>query len=173
MVAAGLRMTIPAARRPPAVHTRGPLCTLRHTHPRSTFSVPYARHMSKARWTLGTLKALMDERDTRYQQRYDAQQKALDAALLAAKEAVQAALLAAKEAVLKAELSADKRLELLNELRTGVATTEQLEALDKVVTSLSKRLDLTEGRSMGRGATWGYLVAGISLLTAVLAFLLR
>lgn len=124
-------------------------------------------------WTLDTLlvhvKALYAESDLRYQQRYDAQQKALDAALLAAKEAVQAALAAAKEAVVKAELSADKRLELLNELRTGVATTEQLEALEKVVTELGKRIDRSEGHSQGLGAGWGYLLAVIGAVAAVIA----
>lgn len=127
-------------------------------------------------WTLDTLlvhiKTLYAESDLRYQQRYDAQQRALDAALLAAKEAVQAALAAAKEAVAKAELSADKRLELLNELRTGVATTEQLEALEKVVTELSKRLDRSEGHSQGLSAGWAYLLAGIGAVATVIAVVL-
>lgn len=135
--------------------------------------VPYNRPMADEQWNFTTLRQLMDERDVRYQQRYEAQQKALDAALLAAKEAVQAALTAAKAAVDKAELSADKRLELLNELRTGVATVEQLEAMDKVVTSLSKRIDMAEGRTTGKGVMWGYLVAGAGVLAAVLSLILR
>jgi hypothetical protein len=127
-------------------------------------------------WTLDTLMvhiaALLTEADLRYQQRYDAQQKALEAALLAAKEAVQAALAAAKEAVLKAEISADKRLELLNELRVGVATTEQLDALEKLVADLSKRLDRSEGRSTGLTAGWGFLLAAIGATATVIAVVL-
>jgi hypothetical protein len=99
---------------------------------------------------IGHLRDVMDERDRRYEQRYEASQKALEAALLAADRAVQAALLAAKEAVTKAELSADKRFELLNELRTGIATSDQLEALEKVVTELAKRADQNTGAILGR-----------------------
>lgn len=124
--------------------------------------------MAESEWTFATLMALMDERDRRYEQRYEASQKALDAALLSADRAVQAALLAAKEAVTKAELSADKRFELLNELRTGVATTEQIEAVEKIVADLSKRIDQREGRSGGQSALYGWLVGGAGLIVSVI-----
>ena len=66
--------------------------------------------------------------DIRYQQRFEAQSDALNAAFLAqqtamqtaltvAEKAVQAALAAADRAVSKAELAADKRFESLSELR--------------------------------------------------------
>lgn len=71
-------------------------------------------------WTLDTFKEHVD-------QRFTDQDKA-----------VSAALQAAKEAVIKAETAADKRFELLNELRNGVATVEQLEALEKVVNALQR-----------------------------------
>jgi uncharacterized tellurite resistance protein B-like protein len=114
------------------------------------------------------LRDIMDERDRRYQQRYEASQKALDAALLSADRAVQAALQAAKEAVTKAELSADKRFELLNELRTGVATTEQIEALEKIVTDQAKRLDRAEGANSGRAAMYGWIIAAIGAIVSVM-----
>lgn len=98
---------------------------------------------------LAALRELIDERDLRYQQRYDASDKALTAALLAADRAVQAAMIAAKDAVTKAEMSADKRFELLNELRTGVATTDQVDALAKLIDGLTHRLDMAEGRHAG------------------------
>lgn len=60
---------------------------------------------------------LLNEMDLRYQQRYDAQTKALEAALLAADKAVQAALLAAEKAVIKAETAAERRFESVNEFR--------------------------------------------------------
>jgi uncharacterized tellurite resistance protein B-like protein len=113
------------------------------------------------------LRDLVDERDRRYEQRYEASQRALDAALLAADRAVQAALQAAKEAVIKAELSADKRFELLNELRTGVATTEQLESLEKIVNGLKEQLDKSAGRGAGVSALYGWLIGGIGLIVSV------
>ena len=133
-------------------------------------------------WTIDTLhtrmmrelamvRDLMDERDIRYQQRYDASQKALDAALLSADRAVQAALQAAKEAVTKAELSADKRFELLNELRTGVATSDQLEALEKVVATLTRRVDTAEGHTAGgtdkQRGLYAALAAAVALISIV------
>jgi uncharacterized tellurite resistance protein B-like protein len=114
------------------------------------------------------LRELMDERDRRYEQRYEASQKALEAALLAADRAVQAALQAAKEAVLKAELAADKRFELLNELRTGIATSDQLDALEKVVTDVAKRLDVLSGRSAGIGALVGWIVGAVGVAATVI-----
>jgi hypothetical protein len=133
-------------------------------------------------WTVDTLQSrmirevvvlreLIDERDLRYQQRYDASQKALDAALLSADRAVQAALQAAKEAVTKAELSADKRFELLNELRTGVATSAQIDAVEKVINVLTSRVDkaeasLTGGNDKMRGI-YAALGASVALISIV------
>lgn len=61
-------------------------------------------------------------------------------------KAINIALAAAKESVIKAENAAERRFELLNELRQGVATKEQLEALDKVVDDLKTSRDSTEGK---------------------------
>lgn len=61
------------------------------------------------------------EMDLRYQQRYDASVKALDAALMTAEKAVAAALEAAEKAVAKAELAADKRFDAVNEFRGQLA----------------------------------------------------
>ena len=106
--------------------------------------------------------------DMRYQQRFEAQSDALQAAFLsqqtamktaldAAKEAVNAALAAADRAVLKAELAADKRFEALNELRqmlndtlkilmTRTEVTQMVgTAVDKIEVA-SKRIDAVEGR---------------------------
>ena len=43
-----------------------------------------------------------------------------------------------KDALSAALVAAEKRLDLLNELRQGVATTEQLTALEKVVATQSR-----------------------------------
>jgi len=117
--------------------------------------------------------ALLAQMDLRYQQRFDAQQKALDAALLAAKEAVQTALLAAKEAVIKAEVATENRLTLLNELRSGVATKEQLESAADRLADLKERLDKLEGRSTGASQLWAWLVAAVGAAVAVAAFVTR
>jgi hypothetical protein len=103
------------------------------------------------------LRELMDERDRRYQERYEASGKAVEAALLAAKEAVN-----------KAELSADKRFELLNELRTGVATTAQIEAVEKVIGELARRMDRAEGAGLGRSTMYGWIIAAIGTVATVL-----
>jgi uncharacterized tellurite resistance protein B-like protein len=115
------------------------------------------------------LRDVIDERDRRYEQRYEASQKALDAALSSADRAVQAALLAAKEAVLKAELSADKRFELLNELRTGIATSDQLEALEKVVTELAKRADQLAGATLGRSGLLSIILGIVGAIGVVVS----
>lgn len=98
---------------------------------------------------LGTLRELMDERDVRYQQRYDASQKALDSALL----------------------SADKRFELLNELRAGVATSDQIDAVEKVILTLTSRIDRAEARLLGAGdktrGIYAALAAGVAILSIV------
>lgn len=104
--------------------------------------------------------ALLAERDRRYQQRFDDQTTAINAALQAAKEAVA-----------KAEHAAEKRFELLNELRDGVATAEQLDALEKLVSDLAARLDRIEGRSTGLNAGWGYLVGAAGVAAAVIAII--
>ena len=72
-------------------------------------------------WTVDTLHALMNERDIRYQQRFEAQQKALQDALLAAEKAVSTAMASADRAVLKAENAAEKRFEGVNEFRATLA----------------------------------------------------
>lgn len=99
---------------------------------------------------------ILAEKDLRDQQRYDAQMRAIDAALAAADRAVQAALASAEKAVNKAETANEKRFESVNEFRGQLNDqaktflprseyTVQHEALgDKVnaaVKTLSDRID--------------------------------
>jgi predicted nucleic acid-binding Zn-ribbon protein len=67
------------------------------------------------------MRGILDERDTRYHQRFEAQQEALAAALLAQKEAVLTAMIAAEKAVAKAEAATEKRFESVNEFRGQLA----------------------------------------------------
>jgi hypothetical protein len=105
-------------------------------------------------WTVDTLHLHLDrmfaEMDKRNEQRWQATERA----------------------IAKAEAAADRRFELLNELRSGVAAREQVEAVEKQLDELKGRLDKTEGRAAGLGAGWVYLVAAVGLATTVVGLIL-
>jgi len=102
-------------------------------------------------WTVSTLK-----------EHYDQRLRDIDKAL-------QAALAAAERASTKTELAGEKRFELLNELRSGVATLEQLKALEKLFDELKERLDRSEGRGSGLNAGWLYLLGGLTAISIVVS----
>lgn len=81
----------------------------------------------------------------------------------AADKAVAAALAAQEKAILKAEASAEERFKLLNELRTGVATRDYVEAIEKVNIAVSERVTKLEGQKQGSGDTWKVIVTIISV----------
>jgi len=140
-------------------------------------------------WTTETLKehfeTLLAERDNRLQQRYDAQQDALKAALLAQEKAVATAMTAAKEAVTKAETAAERRFEGINEFRGQLAdqqqtfiprteanaaierNTERVADLVERVNALASRIDTQQGKSSGIAASWGVLVSVMVLVGIV------
>src|SRR6185369_5329462 len=87
-------------------------------------------------WTVDTLHAFLhaviNERDVRYEQRFQAQQNALQERfeaqqksihdlLMAAEKAVAIAMASADRAVLKAEAAAEKRFEGVNEFRATLS----------------------------------------------------
>ena len=127
---------------------------------------------------------LMDERDRRYAQRFDAQQEAVGAALQSAKEAVANALSAAKEAVIKAETAVEKRFESVNEFRQTLtdqsltfmnkdAAEIRFKGLEGKIDEVAKRLDAIRSQEVGAGSLWGILlgIAGlIGVIFGVLAF---
>jgi hypothetical protein len=116
-------------------------------------------------WTPGTLKshltAIYDERDLRYQQRFDAQTKA-----------VEAALLAAKEAVIKAELAMEKRFDGVNEFRETLSDQAAQFVTLAQFTELKERVDRSEGRSSGLNAGWGILLGAAALIGTVTTIIL-
>ncbi len=79
----------------------------------------------KSDWTLRTLfdffQHRMDDADRRYEQRFQAQQEALQVGFTAQEKAVSAALQSADRAVNKAELAAEKRFEAGNEFRESLS----------------------------------------------------
>jgi hypothetical protein len=125
-------------------------------------------------WTVNTLRRYitdrMDERDRRYGERFEAQERAVSAALASAKEAVS-----------KAEIATERRLETLNELRqmnTDMATSLmpkveaeiRLSALGKEIDSLRSSRDVGVGRFAGKERVttdnrwlYGAVVSAISI----------
>jgi hypothetical protein len=127
---------------------------------------------------------LFVETDLRYQQRFDAQTKAIDAALLAAEKAIGAALIAAEKAVTKAEVATEKRFEGVNEFRqtlsdqtaTFVSRVEfeaQRAGTGERIRELASRIDKTEGRSTGLNLGWAYLCGAAILAGSILAIILK
>jgi hypothetical protein len=93
------------------------------------------------------IRELMEERDRRYQQRFEGQERALSEA---------------KDGI-------ERRLDLLNELREGVASSTEILALEKVVEDLRDRINLRDGKSSGFTAGWGILAGAIMLALAIYA----
>jgi hypothetical protein len=136
------------------------------------------------------LEALLAEKDKRdrelreadnlrLQQRFDASEAALKAALLAADTATQTAMTAAEKAVTKAETATEKRFEGVNEFRQALsdqtssfASRVELRALDQRVTDLGTRMDKTEGRSTGLSDGTKMLISIIALLATLLGLYL-
>jgi hypothetical protein len=146
------------------------------------------RFVTVGDWTLSAVKehfeALRASDELRSLQLREAQQIALTAALASAEKAVQTALLAAKEAVVKAEIATEKRLEGLNELRQGVATKDALDAMDRRLNELKETVALQSttiatitaaqsGRSGGLKDYIGWIVAAVSIISALWAILIR
>ncbi len=124
-------------------------------------------------------ESLLADKDKRDQQRYDAQSKALDAALLAADRAVQAALQAAEKAVTKAENAAEKRFESVNEFRTTLSdqaaqflTRSEAEAtmanIRERVQELTDRVNRSEGKAGGVSSTMTmvFVIGGLVIAAA-------
>lgn len=130
--------------------------------------------------------ALMNERDRRYEQRFEAQQAALQTALIAQEKAVVAALAASDRAVNKSDEAASKRFESVNEFRqqlndqasTFMPRNEAIQLAganrDKIDT-LQTRLDRLEGTRTGvkdSGAVLFSIVLAIgSVVAAVIAII--
>lgn len=97
-------------------------------------------------------------------------------------KAVQAALLAAKEAAAKAETASEKRFDSVNEFRgqlsnqasTLMSRTEYLtnhKALEDKISDLTDRLNRSEGNSQGSQITMSKVYAAIGAAVAVLSMI--
>lgn len=116
--------------------------------------------------------------------RFEAQEKAVAAALAAQEKAVAAALAAAKEAVTKAETATERRFENSNEWRNTVETLQrtymprteseqQLKALTARVDVLAGRVNSREERGRGMGEIWAYIIGGVGVVAALVAIFWR
>lgn len=115
-------------------------------------------------WTTDTLKEYIERRFTDQD------------------KAVQAALLAAKEAVLKAEVASEKRFESVNEFRGQLADqtatlmpraeadTRFISAQEKV-TDLTDRMNKTDGAKAGSEITIGKIYAAIAVVGTILGII--
>lgn len=152
-------------------------------------------------WTLGTLHTYFSQQlaDLRVMldERYATQTKALDAAfasqqtavrkdLESAEKAVAVAMTATEKAGAKQEVAAEKRFDLLNELRVDVPSrgdiktlevliTSQgqqvegkLEALSTLVRTQKERLDLLEGRSKGAAVSSSLILSAVVVIGVIL-----
>ncbi len=94
-------------------------------------------------------------------ERYATQTKAVDAAFAAQQLALAAGL-----------QSINARLELLNELRIGVASKGEVEAVEKLVNGLLSRLDRLDGKGAGLNAGWVYVLGFVGLVSTFVAIYL-
>jgi hypothetical protein len=99
--------------------------------------------------------------------RFDAQEKA-----------VSAALAAAKEAVTKAESASEKRFESINEFRGTLSDQArtlmpraeaegQFKVLNEKLDALSARLSARENQSQGLASGWAYVVGIVGILSGL------
>jgi hypothetical protein len=110
--------------------------------------------------------------------RFEAQDKAVAAALAAQEKAVTAALAAADRAVAKAETATDKRFENSNEWRNTVETLQRtymprteadqlLKALSEKIDELTARVNSRDDRGRGLSQGWMMLVGAVGLIATV------
>lgn len=116
-------------------------------------------------WTTGTLKVFQD-------QKIALLKEYIESLLTEKDKALVAALVAVKEENRKTEVQAEKRFDLLNELRQGVATKEQIDALEKIVDDLKDRLNRNDGKTQGSDITMGKLATAITVAVSILGLII-
>jgi Flp pilus assembly protein TadB len=118
-------------------------------------------------------KDLMTERDRRYEQRFEAMD-----------EKTSLALTSSEKAVTKAETATEKRFDSVNEFRSTLSdqantflpkgeSNEKFKAYDDRLKSLEARLNRSEGVGSGLKAMWGYVLAAIMLVIALISLFIN
>jgi hypothetical protein len=119
--------------------------------------------------TVRELFAIMQERERANGQRFDGQEKA-----------VSAALAAAKEAVIKAEAASEKRFDSVNEFRNTLKDQQQtllpraeasvqFKIMQERLDAIDGRLTLIQGRNEGANWLWGIVLGLAGLILGVAA----
>jgi hypothetical protein len=103
------------------------------------------------------IDGLFAEHDTRYGQRFDAQERALNAALVAAEKTVTAALAATKESNAAAQAAADRAVQ-----KAEVANEQRFSNIVEKLDALSAQVGLISGTGTGLKAGWQYLIAALA-----------
>jgi len=139
-----------------------------------------------------SLEATLIASDLRYQQRFDAQsaavnaafasqQTAMSTALVTAEKAVLVAQAAADRAVSKAELAADKRFESVNEFRKTLDDQQRtlmprpevnvmVNALSDKLAAVKEQMETLLAERAGIKGGWGYAVGVVGFLLLLWAF---
>jgi ABC-type transporter Mla subunit MlaD len=114
--------------------------------------------------------------------RFEAQDKAVTAALAAQEKAVAAALAAADRAVAKAENASEKRFENVNEFRASLNDQSRLlmprSESEQAIRSITEKIDILttrvnsrDDRGIGRTDVAGWIVGAVGLLSALVAII--
>jgi len=143
--------------------------------PAWTFATLYLHLRDKINHVEASIRDKIDSNDLRYEQRQVNGEKAVDAALKAAKEAVT-----------KAETASEKRFDSVNEFRAALSdqagtlmskaeAEPRLAALAEKIASISARIEREEGKEVGTSLGWTIVVGGIAAVSAVInsMFLLK
>jgi hypothetical protein len=130
------------------------------------------RHEALYETLRDSIDARLRDADLRYQQRFDAQTSALDAALAAQKEAVQTA-----------NAAAEKRFESINEFRQQLAdqaaTFMPRAEAEQRSRALTEKIDLLhssaiqlQGRAAGLNSGWVYLLGAVAAIGTIISLVI-
>ncbi len=123
--------------------------------------------------TPAQLYSIINERSVAINQRFESQEKA-----------VSAALAAAKEATTKAETSSEKRFEAVNEFRSTlkdqqamlVSRTEvdvRIKSLEDKIIANNLQITQLISRAEGASQLWGFISVALGLVVALLVYFMK
>jgi hypothetical protein len=145
---------------------------------RSRPTAPPADAFSAVWERLAHIEDLAKERNLRYQQRFEAQEKAVATLLTAQEKALLAALSAQKEAVERANSATERRFDSVNEFRQTLSDQARdlmprLECESRIK-QISDEIAVLRGTARG-GATslMAWVVGSVGLVTGVIGLIAR
>jgi hypothetical protein len=129
-------------------------------------------------------KELMNERDTRYKERFDGQERETKNALAAQKEATASALAASDKAILKQEGFQNNYNASHNDLTRKMdaqykemvprpEAVAKFDGLNDKIEEVKKILSETKGRTAGVNATWALVITLAIIAIGVIGLILK